>query len=66
AMQDAPIAAVAPVFGQDGEGFAERLRANGYTVVSTDQSISAVAEASGKSATEILAMLPAAGNAQAQ
>lgn len=59
AMQDAPIAAVAPVFGQDGESLADRLRAKGYAVASTDQSVNAIAEASGKSATEILAALPA-------
>lgn len=60
AMQDAPIAAVAPVFGQDGEGLAARLREQGFTVASIDESINAIAEASGKETGEILALLPMA------
>lgn len=62
AMQEAPIAAVAPVFGQDGEGLAERLRAQGFAVASADETVSTIAAASGKSATEILAALPAQAN----
>lgn len=60
ALQNAPLSAVAPVFGQDGDGLAETLRAKGYTVASADQSLNAVAEASGKSAREILTALPMA------
>lgn len=60
-MQNAPISAVAPVFGQNGDGFAEHLRQRGYTVASTDMSLNAVAEASGKSPREILVDLPPAG-----
>lgn len=61
AMQNAPISSVAPVFGQDGDGLAEHLRQRGYTVASTDVSLNAVAEASGKSPREILVDLPANG-----
>ena len=61
AMQNAPISAVAPVFGQNGDGFAEHLRERGYTVASTDMSLNAVAEASGKSSRDILVDLPAVG-----
>ncbi|WP_193177113.1 DUF4405 domain-containing protein [Oricola nitratireducens] len=60
ALQAAPLTAVAPVFGHDGEGLADVLRAKGYTVASADQSLNAVAEASGKSAREILTALPMA------
>jgi len=61
AMQNAPISVLAPLYGQDGDGLAERLRERGYTVASTDMSLNAVAKASGKSSREILVDLPAAG-----
>lgn len=61
AMQNAPISTVATLYGQDGNGLAERLRERGYTVVSTDMSLNAVAAASGKSPREILVDLPSVG-----
>lgn len=60
AMQNAPIAVVAPVFGHDAESLASMLREKGFEITSTDQSINDVAEASGKSAREIMVSLPAA------
>ncbi len=60
AVQSAPITAVAPIFGHDAEGFAEALRAKGFSVESPEQSLNDVAEASGKSAREIMVSLPAA------
>lgn len=60
AVQSAPITAVAPIFGHDAEGFAEALRARGFSVDSPEQSLNDVAEASGKSAREIMVSLPAA------
>lgn len=62
AMQNAPISALAPLYGQEGNDLAERLRERGYTVVSTDMTLNAVAEASGKSSREILVDLPAVGD----
>jgi hypothetical protein len=53
------LSVLAPLYGQDGNGLAERLRERGYTVASTDMSLNAVAEASGKSPREILVDLPA-------
>lgn len=61
AMQNAPIATVAPVFGQDGDSLADRLRAEGFTVASADDTINAIAKASGKDTREIFALLSAAG-----
>jgi len=62
AMQNASLSVLAPLYGQDGNGLAEQLRERGYTVESTDMSLNAVAEASGKSPREILVDLPAIGN----
>ncbi|QKV19235.1 DUF4405 domain-containing protein [Oricola thermophila] len=59
AMQNAPISVVAPVFGQDGEGLAESLREKGFSVASTEDTLNAIAEASGKSSTEVAAVLSA-------
>lgn len=61
AVQTAPISAVAPLFGQDGNGLAENLRARGYTVASTDDTLNGIAEASGKSASDIAGVLAASG-----
>ena len=61
AVQTAPISAVAPLFGQDGNGLAENLRARGYTVASTDDTLNGIAEASGKSAGDIAGVLAASG-----
>lgn len=61
AMQTAPISAVAPLFGQDGNGLAEKLRTQGYTVASTDDTLNGIAAASGKSAGDIAAVLAASG-----
>ena len=58
AVQNAPISAVAPVFGHDADSFAEALRAKGFTVVSAEQSLLDVAEASGKSARDVMFSLP--------
>lgn len=62
AMQNAPISALAPLYGQEGNDLAERLRERGYTVASTEMTLNAVAEASGKSSREILVDLPAVGD----
>jgi hypothetical protein len=49
------------LFGQDGNGLAENLRARGYTVASTDDTLNGIAEASGKSASDIAGVLAASG-----
>ena len=59
AMQNAPINNVAPLFGKNGDGLAEGLRARGFTVASTDDTLNGIAEASGKSSGEIAAALAA-------
>lgn len=59
AVQSAPISHVAPLFGQDGNGLAEGLRARGFTVVSTDDTLNGIAEASGKSSGDVAAALAA-------
>lgn len=59
AMQNAPLDTVAPIFGQDGNGLAEQLRAGGFMVASTTDTLDGIAKASGKSTTEIAAVLAA-------
>ena len=59
AVQSAPISHVAPLFGKDGDGLAEGLRARGFTVASTDDTLNGIAEASGKSSGDIAAALVA-------
>ena len=59
AVQSAPISHVAPLFGKDGDGLAEGLRARGFTVASTDNTLNGIAEASGKSSGDIAAALVA-------
>ena len=58
AVQNAPIAAIAPVFGHDADSFAKALRSKGFTVVSADQSLLDVAAASGKSTRDVMFALP--------
>lgn len=58
AVQKAPISAVAPVLGHDAESLAQTLRSKGFIVASTEQSLLDVAEASGKSARDVMFALP--------
>ena len=57
AVQSAPISHVAPLFGTDEDNLAEGLRARGFTVVSTDDTLNGIAKASGKSSGDIAAAL---------
>ncbi|MCC0028741.1 MAG: DUF4405 domain-containing protein [Brucellaceae bacterium] len=57
AVQNAPVAVAAPLFGHDGESLAAALREKGYTVASADQTLDQVAEASGKSGTELMGLI---------
>ena len=57
AVQSAPISHVAPLFGTNEDDFAEGLRARGFTVVSTDDTLNGIAKASGKSSGDIATAL---------
>ncbi len=57
AVQKAPVSVAAPLFGHDGESLAAALRDKGFTVVSTDQTLDEVMQASGKSDRELMSLL---------
>ena len=56
-IENATIAALAPVFGHDGEGLASALRDKGYAVASAQDTPAAIARASGKSSRDIFGTL---------
>lgn len=63
AMQNGTVSQVAPLFGLTGEALAEALKAAGYAVSSTDDRLSAVADASGRSGFDVVNAVVAAGSA---
>ncbi len=60
-LMQGSVAEVAAVLDQDADTFAQSLQSAGYTVTSEDETLSAVAAASGKSEMEIAATLVAIG-----
>ncbi len=48
AIGNAPLAVLGPLFGHTGESLSEGLKAAGYTVASVDDTLNAIARASGK------------------
>lgn len=60
-MMQGSVAEVAAILDQDADSFTQSLQSAGYTVASADESLSAVATASGKSEMEIAATLVAIG-----
>ena len=60
ALEKGPLKIVAPVFGHDGESLAAVLKEKGYVVASVDETLEAIAKASGKGGMEIVGAVAAA------
>lgn len=60
ALENAPLAQVAPLFGHDGESLMALLRQNGLAVASAETSISAIGKESGTSAFDVIGQIAAA------
>jgi hypothetical protein len=60
ALENSSLATVAPVFGHDVTSLTALLSAAGYTISAPDQTLDAIAKASGKNGMEILTAIVAA------
>lgn len=57
AVQQATVAMAAPLFGHDGESLAAALAEHGYAGATPEMTFDEVASASGKSGTELMALM---------